>query len=76
MFLSYQHQQYLGEVGNNADSTEHQIADVNSIGMNLMYNPLDNVSIDAALNYEKRDSNDPLRSYETSSAGINLKVSF
>lgn len=73
--MSYQQQQYLGGT-NNEVSLGKQKDDVVNIGLNLMYHPLDNVSIGPALMYEKRDSNNPFSSYETASAGASLQVNF
>ncbi|CAA9891402.1 conserved hypothetical protein [Candidatus Methylobacter favarea] len=74
--MSYQQQQYLGNVGTNVVDFEQQKDTVGNIGFNLMYSPSDNISIGTILNYEKRDSNDPFRSYETRSAGLNLQATF
>lgn len=76
--ISYQQQKYLGTVSAdpNAVGFEQQKDNVGNIGFNLMYHPLDNISISAVLNYEKRDSNDTERSYETQSAGINIQAAF
>ncbi len=76
LLTSYQQQEYLGNVGINGVGFQQQVDKVGSVGINLTYFPIDNISIGTVLNYEKRDSNDPLRSYETQSAGINLKVVF
>ncbi|WP_432741241.1 XrtB/PEP-CTERM-associated polysaccharide biosynthesis outer membrane protein EpsL [Methylobacter sp. G7] len=74
--MSYQQQQYLGGSRSNNISTEQQTDNVSNIGLNVMYHPLESISIGPILNYEKRDSNNPLASYETKSAGINLKAAF
>lgn len=72
--VSYQEQKYLGTVG--AASLPQQKDKVGNAGLNLTYHPVENISISAVLNYEKRDSNNPLRSYETQSVGINLQAVF
>jgi len=74
--VSYQQQQYLGNTGNNLVNFEQQKDDVGNIGLNLMYHPLESINIELLLNYEKRDSNNPRRSYETQSAGLNLQAFF
>ncbi len=74
--VSYQQQQFLGNSGNSSTGNFQQIDNVSNIGFNLMYHPVDNISIGAVLNYEKRDSNDPRRSYEIQSAGINFQAVF
>lgn len=74
--ISYQQQQYLGGADNNAVSSEQQKDNVGNIGFTVMYHPLESISIGPVLNYEKRDSNNPNASYETKSAGVNLKAAF
>ena len=74
--MSYQQQQFPGNVGTNVGGFEQRKDDVGSIGFNLMYYPFENISIGTVLNYEKRDSNFAFRSYETQSAGVNLKAVF
>ena len=74
--VSYQQQQFLGNSGSNSTDGFQQKDNVGSIGFNLMYRPFDNISIGAVLNYEKRDSNIPPRSYEAQSAGINIQAVF
>jgi exopolysaccharide biosynthesis operon protein EpsL len=72
--VSYQEQQYLGGgVGVGLDQQKDQVGNV---GLSLMYYPVESISIGPVLNYEKRDSNNPFRAYETESAGINLQVAF
>lgn len=70
--ISYQEQQYLG----GGVSFDQQKDQVGNVGINLMYHPVESISIGPVLNYEKRDSNNPLRSYETESAGVNLQAAF
>jgi exopolysaccharide biosynthesis operon protein EpsL len=72
--MSYQEQQYLG--GGAAAGLSQQQDQVGSIGVNLMYHPVQSISIGPMFNYEKRDSNNPFRAYETESAGVNLQVAF
>lgn len=74
--MSYQQQQYLGGTGSNAIGFEQQKDNVGNIGFNVMYHPLDSISIGPVLKYEKRDSNNPIASYETKSAGVNLQAAF
>ncbi len=74
--MSYQQQQYLGNVGAHTVGFTQQKDNIGNVGLNLTYKPLENISIGLVLNYEKRDSNTPLSSYETQSAGINLQLSF
>lgn len=74
--MSYQQQQYLGGTDSNAFDSDQQTDNVSNIGLNVMYHPLESISIGPILNYEKRDSNIPIASYETKSAGINLKAAF
>lgn len=73
--MSYQHQDYLGGVNASANGLQ-QKDNIGAIGVNLIYSPLDNISIGAVFNYEKRDSNLELRGYETESAEINLQAAF
>jgi exopolysaccharide biosynthesis operon protein EpsL len=72
--MSYQEQQYLG--GGTAVGLSQQKDQVGNVGINLMYNPVQSISIGPVLNYEKRDSNNALRAYETESAGVNLQAAF
>lgn len=74
--VSYQEQQYLGGSGNNTRDFEQQKDKVGMVGLNVLYHPIDSISISLVLNYEKRDSNYPIASYETQSAGLNLQMSF
>jgi hypothetical protein len=79
--MFYQQQQYLGNLlGNSGNSVvgfaQQQKNNVGHIGLKLLYHPLDSIDIGPVLAYEKRDSNFPLNSYETMSAGVNLQVNF
>lgn len=76
--MSYQQQQFLGNIGSNAAGQEQRKDTVSNIGLNLMYHPSDSISIGPILNYERRESNatDQSRSYETLSAWIKLQVDF
>lgn len=74
--MSYQQQQYLGGVGTSTASFGQQKDNVGNIGLNVMYHPLDSISVGPVLSYEKRDSNNPIGSYETKSAGVNLQAEF
>lgn len=75
--LSYQQQQYnLGGANINIAGFEQTKDNVSSVGLNLMYYPVQSISIGPVLNYEKRESNSALRSYETHSAGVNLQAAF
>ncbi len=70
--ISYQQQQFLGSIGVNSQEIDY----VGNIGINLMYKPVEYISIGLALKSEKRDSNNPLRNYTTQSAGLNLQAVF
>lgn len=76
--MSYQQQDYLGGSGTSVTdfSFGQQKDKVGNIGFNVMYQPLDSISIGPVLNYEKRDSNNPASSYESKSAGVNLQADF
>jgi exopolysaccharide biosynthesis operon protein EpsL len=74
--MFYQQQQFLGNTGTSVVGFQQQKNNVGHIGFNLMYHPLDSINIGPVLTYEKRDSNFPLNSYETLSAGVNLQVFF
>ncbi|MDO9139928.1 MAG: outer membrane beta-barrel protein [Methylobacter sp.] len=73
--VSYQEQNYLGG-SNNSQGFEQQKDKVGMVGLNVLYRPIDSISIGLVLNYEKRDSNYPIASYETQSAGLNLQMVF
>ncbi len=73
---SYQWQEYLGNVSATQVGSPQQKDDVGIVGLDLLYNPIPNISIDTVFNFEKRDSSDPRRSYESQSVGVNLKAAF
>jgi exopolysaccharide biosynthesis operon protein EpsL len=73
--MTYQQQQFLGNVSN-IDFSQQRKDIVSNIGVNLKYSPLDNISTGTVLSYESRDSNISSRSYKSFSAGINLMVNF
>lgn len=73
--MSYQQQEYLGGTGN-VVGLDQQKDNVGTIGFNVMYYPLDSISAGTLLSYEKRDSTDPLRTYDSLSAGVNLQAAF
>ncbi|MFI3156075.1 MAG: outer membrane beta-barrel protein [Methylococcaceae bacterium] len=75
--MSYQQQHYdLGGASTNIVGFAQTKDNVSNVGLNLMYYPVQSISIGPVLNYEKRDSNSLLRAYETKSAGINLQAAF
>ncbi|MGZ5075414.1 MAG: XrtB/PEP-CTERM-associated polysaccharide biosynthesis outer membrane protein EpsL [Methylobacter sp.] len=76
--ISYQEQQYLGGGGTTANAAgfSKQKDNVANVSLNIMYHPLDSISVGPVLSYENRDSNNPLSSYETKSAGVNLQAVF
>lgn len=74
--ISYQQQDFLGGGGTSATSAARQKDYVANVGLGLMYHPLDSISIGPVLNYENRDSNNPIASYETKTAGVNLQADF
>ncbi|MDO9269532.1 MAG: outer membrane beta-barrel protein [Methylobacter sp.] len=76
--MSYQEQDYLGGSGTSVAGFGfgQQKDKVGNIGFNVMYQPLESISIGPVLNYEKRDSNNPTSSYESKSAGVNLQADF
>jgi exopolysaccharide biosynthesis operon protein EpsL len=77
LLTSYRQQQFLGNpTATDIVGFEQQKNHTGNIGFHLIYSLFDNISIDTVLNYEKRDSNNPLRSFETQSAGLNLKAAF
>jgi len=73
--LSYQQQEFLGGGDINPGGGQEK-DNVGNMGLNLRYSPLDNLSISTVLNYEKRESTDLLRTYDTQSAGINIMATF
>lgn len=76
--MSFQQQQYLGGAGSSsaASTGQQQQDNVSDIGLNVMYHPLESISIGPGLKYEKRDSNNPIASYESKSVGVNLQADF
>jgi hypothetical protein len=73
--INYQQQDYLGETGS-ATNGPRQQDQVANFGFSAKYSPWDNISINALLNYEKRDSNNQFRAYTSQSASINLQAAF
>lgn len=76
LLTSYQQQKFLGNSDINIADFEQQKNYTGNIGFHLIYSPTDNISVNTVLNYENRDSNNPLRSYDTQSAEIQLKAAF
>jgi len=74
--ISYQEQDYLGGGGTSAAGIGQQKDKVTNVGLNVMYHPVDSISIGPVLNFENRDSNNPIASYESKSAGVNLQADF
>jgi exopolysaccharide biosynthesis operon protein EpsL len=74
--VSYQEQDYLGGGSSSVASFGQQKDKVTNVGLNVMYHPLDSLSIGPVLSYENRDSNNPIASYESKSAGVNLQADF
>jgi exopolysaccharide biosynthesis operon protein EpsL len=74
--VSYQEQDYLGGGGRTAAGFGQQKDKVTNVGLNVMYHPVDSISIGPVLSYENRDSNNPIASYESKSAGVNLQADF
>jgi exopolysaccharide biosynthesis operon protein EpsL len=74
--ISYQEQDYLGGGGTSAAGFGQQKDKVTNVGLNVMYHPLDSISIGPVLNFENRESNNPIASYESKSAGVNLQADF
>jgi len=76
MPLSYQQQAYLGDPGGITVNTTKQVNDLEKVGLNLKYKPIDNITINNVFNYEIRQSNYANQGYQSLSVGINLKVEF
>lgn len=74
--ISYQEQDYLGGGGTSAVGFGQQKDKVTNVGLNVMYHPLDSISIGPVLSFENRESNNPIASYESKSAGVNLQADF
>ncbi|MGZ8236559.1 MAG: XrtB/PEP-CTERM-associated polysaccharide biosynthesis outer membrane protein EpsL [Methylobacter sp.] len=74
--ISYQEQDYLGGGGTSTAGFGQQKDKVTNVGLNVMYHPLDSISIGPVLNFENRESNNPIASYESKSAGVNLQADF
>lgn len=73
--LGYQQQDYLGETGSATTGPREQ-DQVTHLGFSAKYSPWDNISINALVNYEKRDSNNQFRAYTSQSASINVQAVF
>jgi len=74
--VSYEQRLSLGTVGSVINGVAAQQSDTSSIRLNLNYTPTTNIKMTAFAAYEKRNSNDPLSSYQDQSAGLTMKVSF
>lgn len=76
---TYEHQEYLGNSNPPGVSAETDIPpknDVWNIGLNLAYLPLENIRVALLMQYEERNSNIELRSYQTEYVGLDLQVVF
>ena len=73
--ITYQVQQFIGSSINSVGS-EQEVDKVRSVGLNLMYHPLKNLSADILLKSEARESNNSARTYQTQSVGVNLQIVF
>lgn len=76
MMLSYENQDFLGETGIEDAETFTQKDRIALIGLNLHYNPFINTEMSAVIKHEERDSNNPLRTYQSQFGGINIKLAF
>jgi hypothetical protein len=75
--VSYEQQTSLGTSElTDTITTPPQQAKRSIINLNLNYMPMPNVEMVAFASYEKRDSNNPLRSYQDQTVGLSMKVSF
>jgi exopolysaccharide biosynthesis operon protein EpsL len=72
--LSYERQEFLGN--SNITGLEQQKDKIYSAAINLLYRPFDSTSIGLLLQYEKKDSNFILKSYEDASVGLNMQMVF
>jgi len=74
--FSYTKQKFAGESGIISANILQQVNNTGSIGLNMTYKPIDNISISSQLNYENRDSNFSSRAYTDRSALITLQAAF
>lgn len=76
MPVSYEQQDYLGESGLVVTGATVRQDEVALVGLNVGYKPMQNTEISVFTQYEDRSSNNPFRSYEDISVGMNLQVNF
>ncbi|AEG00276.1 outer membrane beta-barrel protein [Methylomonas methanica] len=74
--MNYLNQQFLGDIaGENSGQTAER-NNLYGLGLRLIYHPIDNISINAMLNFEKRDSNYASRAYQDHAAGLSVQAVF
>lgn len=74
--ISYFNQQFLGDISGENSSLIPEENDLYGMGVRLIYHPIDNISVNAMLNFEKRDSNYVSRAYQSNSAGLTVQAVF
>lgn len=76
MFMSYEQQDFLGDPGFVDSDGVTQKDQIMNIGLNIRYKPVENAEISAVFKHEDRDSNNPLRSYQSQFGGLNFRLGF
>lgn len=74
--MNYFNQQFLGDIsGENSLLTPEQ-NNIYGLGLRLIYQPTNNINVNAILNFEKRNSNYATRAYQSQSAGLSVQAVF
>lgn len=74
--INYFNQQFLGNIGSENTTLTPERDNSYGLGLNLIYQPLDNISINTMLHFEKRDSNYSNRAYQSQAAGLSVQAVF
>ena len=76
LFLTYEKQDFLGDTGIVIADTLIQKDRIMHIGMTFKYKPFTHTEMSAVIKHEERNSNNPLRAYQSQFGGINIKLDF
>ncbi len=74
--MSVLNQEFFGESDGDEVGTKFEKNNVYSLGVHLIYHPLENISVNSVFNYETRDSNYENRAYDSQLAGLSLQAVF
>lgn len=74
--INYFNQQFLGDISSKDNTLIPERNNIYGLGLHLSYRPIDNISVNAIFNLEKRDSNYASRAYQSQSAGLSIQAVF